>query len=123
MPTRQPPRAFLAGGQVGQVGAVALAGVDDEHARFRAAASTRSVGGNRGEQERVVTERLAEAAGIDEVALHVDDEQRGRRRIEIELVGFRRNDFRAHDVLSLRVRTAAAVTGEPAPVARCAGRR
>ena len=47
-------------------------------------------GGNRGgagrdrpaQQADVVAERLAEAAGLEEVALHVDDDQRGAAGVE-----------------------------------------
>ena len=36
----------------------------------------------------VVAERLAEAARLDEVALHVDDDERRRFRVELELIRF-----------------------------------
>jgi hypothetical protein len=38
-------------------------------------------------RRHVVAQRLAEAAGLDEVALHVDDDQRGVRRVEAEREG------------------------------------
>jgi hypothetical protein len=40
------------------------------------------------EEGNVVAERFAEAARIDEIALHVDDDERAGARIEFELVGF-----------------------------------
>ena len=43
------------------------------------------------QQRHVVAERLAEATRIDEVALHVDDDQRRRVRLECELIGLRGN--------------------------------
>src|SRR3970282_816677 len=74
----------------GQVGPMALARVDDEEARG-AAGLEHALGRRQGlEQERgVVAERLAETAGVHEVALEVDHDQRGRLRIELELSRFR----------------------------------
>ena len=73
--------------QVAQVGAVALTGVDDEHPEL-AGRLQHALGGRDGgtQQRDVVAQRLAEATGIDEVALHVDHQQRGRLQIELELV-------------------------------------
>ena len=49
----------------------------------RAASSTALHGATaRAEQRHVVAERLAEAARLEEVALHVDDDQRGAREVE-----------------------------------------
>jgi hypothetical protein len=76
--------------QVREVGAVPFAGVDHEDPRL--AAGLQDALGSRqgGEQEGcVVAERLAEAAGIHEVALEVDHHQRGLLGIELEVVGFR----------------------------------
>ena len=42
----------------------------------------------RASSDDVVAERLAEAARLEEVALHVDDDQRAVRGIELELVGY-----------------------------------
>ena len=39
------------------------------------------------ERRDVVAEHLAESAALDEIPLHVDDEQRGLRGVERELVG------------------------------------
>ena len=78
------PRRSLAGGQVGQVGQVALPGVDDQHPGRAGGGEQllqrRDDGGQLGD---VVAEGLAEAAGQQEVALHVDHDQRhlaGRQR-------------------------------------------
>jgi len=73
---------------VGEVRAVALARVDDRHA----------AGAREGEdglqrlddlqQHRdVVAQQRAEAAGVEEVALHVDDHERRRGGIHLEGVG------------------------------------
>ena len=73
-----PPRApALVGGQVGEVGPVALAGVDDvvalgahggEHAADRL--------DRRAGQREVVAHRVDIAAGAAEIGLHVDDDER-----------------------------------------------
>ena len=44
----------------------------------------------------VITQRGAEAAILDEVALHVDDDQRRARRVEVEGIGPRPVDPRHH---------------------------
>ena len=68
---------------VGQIGAVTFAGVDHQHAGARAASSTlASAADRRLEPRHVVAERRAEAAGLQKVALHVDDDE--RRAIEID---------------------------------------
>ncbi len=41
----------------------------------------------RAQQRDVVAERVAEAARLEEVALHVDDDQRGGGRVEFEGIG------------------------------------
>jgi hypothetical protein len=78
---------LLGGRQVAQVWAVALTGVHDEHPEL-AGRFQHALGGRDGgtKQRDVVPQRLAEATGIDEIALHVDDYQRGRLQIKIELV-------------------------------------
>ena len=56
---------------------------------FRAASRTR--GGRRdrlAQQRHIVAERLAKSARIDEVALHVDDDERNMFGLENKLVGF-----------------------------------
>ena len=73
---------------VGQIGFVPLAGVDDRQPR-------RAAGGQEGGERldraaqlgHVVAEALAEAAGQQEVALHVDHQQRGAARVEGEGAG------------------------------------
>ena len=65
----------LGGRAVGEVGAVALARVDDEHAgRARGGEHGLAAARRRAASRRhVVAEQLAEAARLEEVALHVDD--------------------------------------------------
>src|SRR3990172_5273268 len=74
------------------------AGRSDRSARWpsrvwmmKRAAARQGLGRGEGvEKERgVVAERLAETAGVHEVALEVDHDQRGRLRIELEIVRFR----------------------------------
>jgi hypothetical protein len=78
------PRSRLAGGQSDRSGHVALAGVHH-----------RPAAGAPGRQQRPMSARWrtaavtslpsagAEAAGLDEVALHVDDDQRGVARASV----------------------------------------
>ena len=77
----------LGGRTVGQVRAVTFAGVDDEHSGGSGGLedAPRRLNGT-SQQRDVVAERLAESTRIDEVALHVDDQQRGGPRVEIKLV-------------------------------------
>lgn len=67
-----------------------LARVHDEHLA-RARGGEHLLGGcdRFPQQGHVVAERLAEAARVHEIALHVDDEQRAGARIELELVRLR----------------------------------
>src|SRR6185295_11415780 len=86
----RPATLVFRGRQVGQVGPVALARMDDEQAGGAAGLEDPLGGGKRLEQERgVVSERLAEAARVHEVSLEIDHDQCGRLRIELEFVGFR----------------------------------
>ena len=63
--------------QIGQVGPMALARVDDQQAGGAPGRQQAAVRLDRAAQLRhVVAEHFAEAAGLEEVALHVDDEQR-----------------------------------------------
>ncbi len=65
------------GRQVGQVGAVALAGVHHQHAGGTAGGEHLGGGADRGAKLRhVVAEGGAETARFQEVALHVDDDER-----------------------------------------------
>ena len=71
--------------RVGQIGQMALAGVHDQHAHRARRGQHRADRLHRARQLRdVVAERFAEAAGLHEVALHVDDDERGRRPIQID---------------------------------------
>ncbi len=73
---------------VRQIGQVAFARVDDEHAGVARSCEHRTTGRDGALQERdVVAERLAEAAGLQKVALHVDDEQRRARPGELDCGG------------------------------------
>ena len=55
----------------------------------RAASSTALQGATaRAEQRHVVAERFPEAARLEEIALHVDDDQRGARQVERDRFGF-----------------------------------
>ena len=98
MPTLRRPRAFLDGRTIGEIGSMAFARVDDqEPVRARAAREHALGRPHRAVEERdVIAERLAEAAGFDEVALEVDHEERGRPRVELERVGFRLDAWHDH---------------------------
>ena len=90
---RVEPAALVFGAiQVGQIRPVALAGMDDPHARRP---KGRQHGSDRRDgvtQERhVVTQSGAEAAGLQEIALHVDNDQRGPGGDEREIIGPGRN--------------------------------
>ena len=68
---------------VGQVGAVAFAGVDHQQARGAGGIEHRTDRRDRGAEPRhVIAERLAEAARLQEIALHVDDDERGAAEID-----------------------------------------
>jgi len=72
-----------------QIGRVALAGVDDEEAGCARSGQQGAGGRHRGgEQRDVVAQALAEAAGFEEVALHVDDDEGRPGRIERQGGGF-----------------------------------
>jgi hypothetical protein len=72
---------------VAEVGGVALAGVDHHHPhRARDVEHAPARRDHRLQRRDIVAERLAEAAGLDEVALHVDDDERRRLRVEVEFV-------------------------------------
>jgi hypothetical protein len=77
----------LGGRAIGEIVAMPLARVDHQHAH-RAGGIEHALarGDHRLQRRDVVAERFAETAGQHEVALHVDDDERGRRRIEIEFV-------------------------------------
>ena len=80
------PRSTLARRRVGQVGPVAFARVDDQHAAPRAPPSSSARQGAMAARssDTSLPSDLAEAARLEEVALHVDDaparSPRGRSR-------------------------------------------
>jgi hypothetical protein len=56
----------------------------------RQASSTRRIGWTAPRNsENVVSERFTESARLDEIALHVDDDERRRARFQFELIWFR----------------------------------
>jgi hypothetical protein len=76
---------------VGEVGTMRFAGVNHRHGMTTAPVEQAAHRGHDGRQQRhVVAQRLAEAARLDEIALHVDDDQRGVVRIELVDEGRRR---------------------------------
>ena len=89
--------ARLAGGQSDRSGAVRTRACARPGRRPRARPPARAaiVGTMRLQQGHVVAQRLAEAAGLDEVALHVDDHQRRRAGLEAEGEGLRALDHAA----------------------------
>ncbi len=90
IPVGSLPRASLAGGQSDRSGRWPSRVWTTSRPAPRAASRTRRVGSMaRRKQRDVVAERFAEAARIDEVALHVDDDQRGGAGLESKGVRFR----------------------------------
>ena len=86
---RGEPAARLLGGRAaGEIGAVALARVDDEEPAGPCGLEHLLGGRHRAPQERdVVAEGVSEAARVDEITLEVDHQERGGLRMELELVG------------------------------------
>ena len=77
-PQRRRAALDLGRRRIGQIGQMALAGVDDQHAGFARRLQHRRDRLHRARELRyVVAQRLAETAGLHEVALHVDDQKRG----------------------------------------------
>src|SRR4029077_1219563 len=75
--------------RVGEIRPVAFARVDDEQARGTRRFQHRLAGRDRrAEQRHVIAERFAESARLEEVALHVDEDQRGTRKVERHRLGF-----------------------------------
>ena len=90
-------RSSLAGGASDRSAAMAFARMDDEEASAPRDIEQDPAGRNRRTQPRdVVAEDLAEAAGLEEIPLHVDHEQGGSRRFEREGRGLSRNDETTH---------------------------
>ena len=84
---------FLRRRQIGKVGAMTLAGVDDGQPRgARLFEQGSSWSDCLPQQRNVVAECLAKPPGLEKVALHVDDDEARPSRIEIERVGFRLDD-------------------------------
>jgi hypothetical protein len=78
------PRSILAGG-ASEIRQMAFARVDDEKTGFARCSQDIAAGFHRARQLRdIVAERFAEAAGLQEIALHVDDHQRGFRPDEFD---------------------------------------
>ena len=79
---------LLVGGQVGEVGAVALAGVDDVKA-LRAHRRQQLLDrlDRRAGQRQVVAHLVDIAADAAEIGLHVDDDQRGVLRAQVAVIG------------------------------------
>ena len=69
---------------------MALAGMHHQHAQI---ARRGQHGGDwlhrAGKLGDIVAQRFAEAAGLHEIALHVDDDERCNRPIEVDRLGFR----------------------------------
>src|SRR5262249_5134467 len=85
---------------IGEIVTVPLARMDDHepaHPRLAQYALGRWHGP--AEQRHVVAQRLAEPAGIDEIALEVDHQERGRRRLERERVRLRLDVWHGHSPL------------------------
>ena len=62
---------------------MALAGVDDQYAvRARRREHGAARPDRRLQPRHVVAERGAEAAGLEEIALHVDDDKRAMRKVD-----------------------------------------
>ena len=90
------PALDLGFGRVGKIGAVALAGVDHQQAGLARRVQHGLTGRNRAAKQRdIVAERLAKAARLEEIALHVYDDQRRARQVERDRFGLRM-DGRAH---------------------------
>ena len=79
------PRSRLAGGQSERSALVRLARMQDRPALGAEQRDQRGDGRHDLDDRRqIVAERLAEAARLQKVALHVDDDQRGMGGIEVE---------------------------------------
>jgi hypothetical protein len=79
-------------GQIGQIRAMAFTRMDDEHvggARRRQHAPGRL--DRPAQHPDIVAERRAEAAGLEKVALHIDDPQRAAPGPQLEGIRFGRN--------------------------------
>ena len=71
--------------RIGEIGQMSLAGVDDQHAGVARRRQHRADRLHRARELRdIVAERFAKAARLHEVALHVDDDERGGGPVEID---------------------------------------
>ena len=87
--TREGHRSDLVGRRIGEVGAVAFAGVNDQHPDAPRRLEDILAGTDGGLQPGdVVAESRAEAARLEEIALHVDDHQRRLVEIDRQRFGF-----------------------------------
>jgi hypothetical protein len=69
--------------RIGEIGQMALAGVDHQHPHRACRRQHRADRLDRARKPAdVIAERLAEAAGLHKVALHVDNDERGGRPVE-----------------------------------------
>src|SRR5262249_25814842 len=82
---------------VGEIRAVTFARVNDLHAHAsRSVEHALARRDHRLQRRDVVAQRFAEAARLDEVALHVDDDERGAGRLELEFVWLRLDRLLRH---------------------------
>ena len=84
----EPAACLLRRGQIGKVGTMTLARMDDAQScgarRVEHPPDRRDCAA---QQEDIIAKRRAEPAGLEKIALHVDYDQARARRIEIERVG------------------------------------
>ncbi len=78
--------------RVGQIGQMAFAGVHDQHAGIARSIQHRRDRLHRARELRdIIAQRCTEAAGLHEIALHVDDEECGLGPVELDRLWFRRH--------------------------------
>ena len=91
-PQRRRAALDLGRRRVGQIRQMALAGVHDQHPGLPRRVQHRRNRLHRARELRnVVTERFTEAAGLHEIALHIDDEKRGGGPVECYRLRLRDN--------------------------------
>ena len=118
--------------RIGQIGFVTFAGVDDQKAEAaRRGEHRRAWPDRRPQPAHVIAERFAEAARLEKIALHVDDDQRGSFEIDRKRrrFGFDRHVWHARTpaaavTFRCRIRASAAVrvgaAGRPGLPNNCA---
>src|SRR6202044_4105400 len=85
------------GRRVGEVGAVAFAGVNDQHADApRGTEHVAAWADGRLQPRDIVAQRSAEPAGFEKIALHVDDHQRRFVQIDRKRRGFGQQFYARH---------------------------